>query len=87
VKYRRSERALFSAVGDDILALHVERGLCFGMKEVSARVWDLLAEPHSAEQLCDSLLDEYSVDAETCRSDITQLLAEMEAEGLVERVG
>ena len=30
--YKRSQNAIFSAVGDDILALHVHHGQCYGMQ-------------------------------------------------------
>ena len=43
--YRRSESALFSNVGEDIVALHIENGHCYGMEKATAAIWDLLAEP------------------------------------------
>ena len=83
--YQRSPEAIFSEVGGDIVALNVERGACYGMEQVTAAVWQLLADPLTLEQLCDRLVEIYEVDAATCRTDVEALLGEFEAEGIVQR--
>jgi hypothetical protein len=83
--FRRSENTIFSNVAGDVVALNIEYGLCYGMEKVTATVWELLETPMSADHLCERLTDIYEVDPTTCRSDIQQLLATMEVEGLVER--
>lgn len=83
--YRRSESILFGDIGDDIVALSMERGLCYGMENVAGAVWTLLEQPRSLEQLCEVLIQEYDVDPQRCHSEVSALLAEMEAEGLVSR--
>ena len=83
--YKRSKAALVADVGEDIVALNVERGFTYGMTGVTAAVWQLLAEPRDLTQLCSELLTLYEVDAETCRKQLSRLLDEMITEGLVER--
>ena len=83
--FQRSQQAIFSAVGSDIVALNVERGAYYGMEQVTATVWQLLSQPLSIDQLCAKLIGTYDVDPATCRADVEALLAEFEAEGLVER--
>ena len=84
--YQRSQEAIFSEVGDDIVALHVERGTCYGMENVTSIVWQMLSEPLTLEQLCARLVEMYEVDPATCRADVAPLLAELEAEGMVQRI-
>lgn len=84
--YRRSAKALFSSVGDDIVALHVDNGHCYGMEKVTATVWELLAEPMSVPDLCRQLTRIYDVEPERCRSDVEQLLDRLSGEGLIETV-
>lgn len=84
--FKRSEKALFANVGDDIVALHLENGFCFGMAEVSAQVWDLLGETVGLDQICDRLMQQYEVDAGTCRAEVGKLLGELVDQGLVETV-
>ena len=83
--YQRSPEAIFSEVGGDIVALNVECGACYGMEQVTAAVWQLLADPLTLEQLCDRLVEMYEVDPATCRTDVEALLGEFEAEGIVQR--
>jgi hypothetical protein len=82
--YKRSEKALVADVGDDIVALNIERGFTYGMTGVTAEVWQLLSQPRDLTNLCDELLNRYEVDAKTCREEVSQLLDEMTAEGLLE---
>ena len=84
--YQRSPEAIFSEVGGDIVALNVARGACYGMEQVTASIWQLLAEPVTLEQLCARLVEMYEVDPATCRGDVEALLGELEAEGMVQRM-
>ena len=82
--YRRTAATLFAEIDQDVVALQADRGFCFGMEEVTADVWRLLAEPRSVEELCAELMTLYDVAPDTCRADVEALLRQMEAEGLIE---
>ncbi|MEO8548093.1 MAG: PqqD family protein [Sphingomicrobium sp.] len=84
--YKRSTDTMFCEVGSDIIALNVDRGRCYGMENVSATVWNLLTEPANLEQICDRLIQIYDVEPQACRSEIEQLMVNMQNEGLVEIV-
>ena len=83
-RYRRSNQALHSEIAGDVVALHIDRGECFGMENVTAEVWRLLAEPNDLAGICAALTDGYDVSQEQCREEVGQLLADMVAAGLVE---
>lgn len=84
--YRLSGKALFTAVGEDIVALNVDDGQCYGMEKVTAAVWRLLDTPMSIDQLCERLVEQYAVDPDTCRADIERLFGQLRSEGLIEEV-
>jgi hypothetical protein len=84
--YRRTAATLFAEVDRDVVALQADRGFCFGMEEVTAEVWRLLAEPADADALCRQLMTIYEVDPATCRAEVGALLDQMETEGLIEAV-
>ena len=84
--YKLSDKALFTEVGSDIVALNVEDGQCYGMEKVTAAVWRLLETPMSIDQLCDRLLKMYDVSPETCRRDVSRLVGQLRSEGLLETV-
>ena len=83
----RCEELLEADVNGEIVALHIDKGQCYGMNSVASRVWALLAEPTSAEDICSKLADEYDVDPATCRADVDALLAELRSEGLIRPAG
>ena len=85
-RYQRSAQALHSEIAGDVVALHVERGECFGMADVTAEVWRLLAEPNDLDAMCAALTATYNVEDSQCRAEIGPLLDELVAAGLVERV-
>ncbi len=84
--YMRSEKAMFTNVGEDILALNVHDGQCYGMEKVSAAVWRLLAEPTDVERICESLVEQYEVEPALCRADVERLMAQFQSEGLIQEV-
>ena len=80
----RQARAIpFTPVGDDHLAIDAESGSCWALDRVGARVWALLDPPVTLASLCSRLREEFEVDEETCRRDVTQLLERLLEEGLV----
>lgn len=84
--YKLSDKALFTSLGEDIVALNVEDGQCYGMEKVTAEVWRLLAEPIAIERICNRLTEIYEVEPALCRSDVERLIAQFQREGLVETV-
>lgn len=82
--FKRTEQAIFSQIGDDVVALHVHRGQCYGMEKVTADVWKLLERPQGVEELCAQLIERYEVEPDRCRAEVEALLEQMQTEGLVE---
>ena len=83
---KRSDQAMFCEVGTDIVALNIQRGQCYGMEDVTAAVWALLAEPTDIERICDELVEIYDVEPDVCRADLEELMEQFRTEGLVEYV-
>ena len=55
----RCDDLLEADVNGEIVALHVEKGQCYGMNGVASRVWELLAEPMARGELCAKLTAEF----------------------------
>ena len=83
--YRRTPATLFADIDEDIVALHTDRGVCFGMEGVTAEVWKMLDEPRDEAAICARLMELFDVDRETCVEETAELLRQMEAEQLIER--
>lgn len=82
----RCEDLLEADVNGEIVALHIEKGQCYGLNGVASRIWSMLAEPRSLDEICETLTGEYEVDPETCRSEVETLLGELRSEGLIKSV-
>lgn len=68
----------------DAAILNLTTGTYFGLDEVGARIWNLIQQPRTVNELKAVLLEEYEVEASRCEADLKSLLAEMAAAGLVE---
>ncbi|HEX2776830.1 MAG TPA: PqqD family peptide modification chaperone [Candidatus Acidoferrales bacterium] len=71
-------------LGEESAILSLKNSVYYGMDPVGTRVWSLLKQPRSIEELRDTLLMEYEVDAELCERDLLNLLEKMRSEGLIE---
>jgi hypothetical protein len=71
-------------LGEESAILSLKNSVYYGMNTVGTRVWGLLKQPRSVEELRDTLLKEYVVDAELCERDLLNLLEKMRSEGLIE---
>ena len=70
-------------IDEEIVALSVERGTCYGMNRVGSRIWHLIAKPIRISDLCAALVAAYRVDPAVCERQVLDLLEGLRAEGLV----
>ena len=73
-------------LGAEAAILHVGSGVYYGLNPVGARVWALLQQPVVVQRLRETLLAEYDVAPDRLESDLTDLLEDLAAEGLIEVV-
>ena len=73
-------------IDDEIVALSIEHGICYGFNRVASRIWTLLGQSTRIGDLCATLVSEYSVDPDVCERQVLDLLEELRAEGLIATV-
>ena len=78
-----SPNAVAKQLGDEVVILHLGSGTYFGLDAVGARMWQLLGEGKSLNEICDVLLVEYEVSREDLERDITGLVKDLLAQDLV----
>jgi hypothetical protein len=69
----------------ELVMMGHEQGEYYGLKDVAASLWEHLAEPRTADELCGLVADEYDVTADACRADVLAFLEELSAKELIER--
>lgn len=70
-------------LGDELVALDVEAGQCFGFNSVATSVWRALGQPRTFDELRALLLVEYEVDPDQCSEELHELLDDLVDRGLV----
>jgi hypothetical protein len=68
----------------EVVILNLEDGVYYGLNAVGARIWQMLEEPRSVEEIHRSLLDEYDIDPKVCETQLFALLHDLAVNGLVE---
>jgi hypothetical protein len=79
----RSDCLIEAEIENEIVALSIEKGTCYGLNLVGSRIWRLLGDPIRIIDICEKLLAEYKVEPSTCKSQVLDLLEELRAEGLI----
>jgi hypothetical protein len=85
IMFARATSLLEAEVDDELVALDVKLGKCFGFNPVATSIWKLLAQPRSFAELRRELLEEYEVDTEQCTEELAALLHELVELGLAKR--
>lgn len=71
---RRDGDWLSTRVGDDLVMMSAAEGNYLRLSEVGARVWELLDQPRSRDDLLTMLIAEYDVAPDECRRAVDTLL-------------
>jgi hypothetical protein len=79
----RGEGFIEAEIDNEIVALSIEHGTCYGLNRVGSRIWNLLGSPSRIGDLTATLLAEYHVDPEVCEREVLDLLEELRTEGMI----
>ena len=64
--------------------LELKSGTYFGLDEIGATVWNLIAQPRRVVEVRDALIEQYDVEAERCARELIELLGELQERGLIQ---
>jgi hypothetical protein len=64
--------------------LNLKSGIYYGLNEAGARIWKLIQEPRTVNEIKDTLLQEFDVEPDQCETDLFALLEELLSKGLIE---
>lgn len=72
-----------SGVDDELFALDVDGGHCFGFNATATEIWRALERPMTLGALCAALMQTRDVDPATCLADTGALIERLVEEDLV----
>jgi hypothetical protein len=79
----RSPSALSASVEKDVVLMDIDSGDYFELAGSGARIWSLLDQPRSIDEICDCLTREFAVDAVRCRTETIEFVRDLQQRGLV----
>lgn len=66
-----------SELGEDAVILNLKTGIYHGLDAVGARIWHLLQEPRTVNDILNTLLQEYEIEPERCEHELVALLQKL----------
>jgi hypothetical protein len=82
-RIKASTDVVSRVVDGEAVLLDLASGKYFGLNEVGSSVWEHVQEELAVATLLERLLDEFDVEAPALRSDVDELLAELQSKGLI----
>jgi hypothetical protein len=79
----RSSGIIDAEIDDEVVALSIDKGVCYGLNRVGSQVWALIAAPTRIADICARLVTKYEVEPAVCERQVLDLLEELRAEGLI----
>jgi hypothetical protein len=73
-KLQRKPGILFNEIDGEVVMLSIENSEYYGMDKVGSRIWQLLENPLSFNELVTILMDEYEVTEEKCCQETKNFL-------------
>jgi hypothetical protein len=78
-----ADDVIFQALQDEIVLLNMKDQQYFGLDDVGSDMWKLLVEYRDVETVVDRLTAEYDVDRATVKEDLSVLIGNLLAAGLL----
>lgn len=70
----------------DLVMMSIDNGEYYGVGGVGPRIWELLESPRTVEQITAAIVEEFEVEADTCREDMLGFIRQLLDMGLVRRI-
>ncbi len=84
-KYSRNNQIINGALEDNLVMMNVEKGKYFGLNPVGKRIWELIGQPVSVNEIVTSLQAEFEVSPEQCLAEVQEFLLKMEKSDLIKK--
>ena len=82
-RYKAVPEHLHCDLNGEAVVLSLANGRYYGMNSVAARIWELVQDSRSADEIEQAILLEYEVEREVCRQQVSAFLQTMLTEELL----
>ena len=74
---RKNPNIVSSEIDGETVMMDTDFEKYFGMRAVGTRIWQLLEQDTSLQNICQQLVEEYEVTLEQCQEDVAPFLNEL----------
>lgn len=74
---------IYRELSGEVVLLNLQSGVYYGLDPVGSRIWHLLTDRRSTDEVCAVLLDEFDVSPDVLRADVTRIVQELAEQGLI----
>ena len=85
-RYRIVPDALSASLSDGAVLLHLYTKRYFSLNETGSRIWSLLEQQATEDEIIDALVREYDVERPEATRAVSQLVGDLVAERLIEPI-
>jgi len=83
--FARNSEVRWTEMDGDTVVLDTERNAYFGLGGIGSRIWELLAEPITVEEISSSIQAEFDIDPKRCEEDVIHFLNELSTHDIIRR--
>jgi hypothetical protein len=82
-KWQATKDLLSSKIDDEVIIMGLQTDKYYGLDAIASRIWELLEEPRSLDELVSLLREEYEVEEDICRQETLALLQDLSSQKLI----
>ncbi|QGZ93389.1 PqqD family protein [Terricaulis silvestris] len=83
IRYEISDQVISREVGEEAVILDLESGTYFGLATTGARIWQLIGQGKTLQEICDLVAGEYEVSRAELLHDLIALAQDLTARGVI----
>lgn len=83
IKYVRNSKTISGRLHEEMVMMDIEQGKYFSLNQTATVIWELLEKPMTVEEMCNTLIVDYDVEASRCKIEVKEYLDEMLSLGLI----
>lgn len=84
-KFYKNQNIIDGELDQNQVMLDLEKGKYLGLNPVGKRIWDLLDQPQTFDEITNTLLKEYQVDKDTCVNELNSFIDKALKYGIIEK--
>jgi len=84
VTLQRNVNLIFNELDGEVVMMNLEKGEYYGLNPVASRIWELLADAMTLENLLNKLVEEFEVNFEQCQADTEGFIVDMIEKKMIE---